>query len=913
MITIVNAAAIGVCVSSRQRRRAARVKTVLFASCAAFAAGAAAAQPANTIEELVVTAERREQNLQDVPVAISAFTSEKRDLLGITTVSDLTNFTPGLQYSSQLDRVSLRGVGRTTNVHAADPSVSVYSDGIYTTSTVEAGKSPLFLERVEVLRGPQATLYGRNAIAGAINLVSKRPTDEMYAEVRATYANYDRHIIEGAISGPTVIPGVQFRLAANWEKQRKGWYDNIVPGQPDEGNVIDTNIVEGQLKFEFNENFEGWAKLTTIQWRNGSGGPGSRGTWTPGPYATFEIANGATSLEPGYGCSGRATTVSNPSPLGCTNPATADPRKIASTVPYQVKLNDTFIFASEWTWHASDFDVKYTTGGTRYHYKLNRPPDDTVAPVERFTLPGGLTVFPQQLYNYQEIEEWWSHELTIASTSDGPLQWLAGVYYWNEHFEQPTSTYLYGQPQIAAPLGASCPRFGNVCPPNPLLQRTIDTPRFHVQSQAIYGQLDYKFTETLKATVGLRYSKDTKTGSEEARVLCFAFFACTPGLTPEQTGPFTPAIDLTQALFIPGATPPKGVSRDFTFDPATGRARREYDADWDAVTGNATLQWEPDRDTTAFIRYSRGYKAGGFRIGVDTALTANPYTDAEFLDNVEFGLKKNFGRTLQTNIAAFHYWYKDAQIPLTIVNTAGGITQAQSVFYNVPRAISKGVELEAIWQPIEDLQILFNYSYLDSHITRARGPVDPADPAALDPRSTPIGSLADCRARALTPPVADNCAADVFTALTGGGFQLGQDLKGEKLPNAPKNKIAVNVNYTWRLPGYALTGSVNYTWRDAQYGSIFNRAYTRSPSWDQVDARFTLAPEDDHYTVILFARNIFDDIGYEGGAVAGRRAGYIGPAAAGGATIVPVTQGIATSYPLTPPRTFGIELQYRFF
>ena len=96
------------------------------------------------------------------------------------------------------------------------------------------------------------------------------------------------------------------------------------------------------------------------------------------------------------------------------------------------------------------------------------------------------------------------------------------------------------------------------------------------------------------------------------------------------------------------------------------------------------------------------------------------------------------------------------------------------MFYNVPRATSKGVELEAIWQPIEDLQILFNYSYLDSHITRARGPVDPADPAALDPRSTPIGSLADCQARLLTPAVADNCAADVFTALTGGAFSLAR-------------------------------------------------------------------------------------------------------------------------------------------
>src|SRR5687768_1426584 len=173
-------------------------KHILLATCAVLAAAigapAYAQADSNTIDELVVTAERREQSLQDVPVAVSAFTDEKRDLIGITSVFDLTNFTPGLQYSSQTDRVSLRGVGRTTNVHAADASVSVYSDGIYTTSTIEAGKTPLFLDRVEVLRGPQATLYGRNAIGGAINLVSKRPTDEWYAEVRAQYQNYNHHI-----------------------------------------------------------------------------------------------------------------------------------------------------------------------------------------------------------------------------------------------------------------------------------------------------------------------------------------------------------------------------------------------------------------------------------------------------------------------------------------------------------------------------------------------------------------------------------------------------------------------------------------------------------------------------------------------------------------------------------------------
>src|SRR6478609_7259713 len=124
-------------------------KYTLLASSALLAATLAAttvqAQPrpgttaaaSNTIEELVVTAERREQSLQDVPVAISAFTSERRDEIGINTIQDMTNFTPGLNYSSAGDRISLRGVGRLTNAHPIDTAVATYSDNIYTTSTVE--------------------------------------------------------------------------------------------------------------------------------------------------------------------------------------------------------------------------------------------------------------------------------------------------------------------------------------------------------------------------------------------------------------------------------------------------------------------------------------------------------------------------------------------------------------------------------------------------------------------------------------------------------------------------------------------------------------------------------------------------------------------------------------------------------
>ena len=365
-----------------------RSRFSLLASTAIVAsaiASTAVAQNSNTIEELVITAEKREQSLQDVPVAVTAFTSERRDLVGINTVADITNFTPGLQYSTQLDRISLRGVGRLTNVHGADGAVAIYSDGIYTSSTVEAGKTPLFVDRTEVLRGPQGTLYGRNSIGGAINVLSKRPTEDWYAEARVNVANYNRYLLEAAVSGPTGIDGVTFRLAANREKQTEGWIDNIVPGMPDEGNIIDTMMFEGQLKFEFNDRFSGWMKLASINWDNGAGGPGSRMTWTKSDtFPTYQQGNGAIVLNPGYGCysGGFATTVVNASPMGCVNPAGADPRKIASTVPYKVALRDTWIFASEWNYRFDTMDLKYVVGGTRYHYYLDGPtPVDYTAPI----------------------------------------------------------------------------------------------------------------------------------------------------------------------------------------------------------------------------------------------------------------------------------------------------------------------------------------------------------------------------------------------------------------------------------------------------------------------------------------------------------------------------------------------------
>jgi iron complex outermembrane receptor protein len=877
-----------------------------------------AAQPSSgqsaRIGEVVITAEKREQSLQEVPVAVSAYTAEKREVIGINSIQDMTNFTPGLVYNSSTDRISLRGVGRLTNVLSGDASVANYNDGVYETFAVQAGRSTLFLDRVEILRGPQGTLYGRNSIGGAINEISKRPTKDFQGEVRASYANFDHYTLEGAVSGP-ISDNVQFRLAGDWDRQTQGWIDNIVPGMPDEGNVINEWFAEGQLQVKFNERLDTWLKVGGGVWHNGAGGPGSQsGGWYPSPWATYEVGASATELSAGYGCNANTTNVVNLSPTGCVNPAINSPWTVARAVPYRVRLPLYTTIANHWTFHADGFDVKYVTGGVNYHYLLTGPtgtePNTLIPPITSYTLPGGLVIHPAESFNYQEHNNFWSNELNLVSTNEGALQWVLGAYLFQQHYTQPVFTTNPDQPQWNVVFQGTCAQTGGVCAPNPLFRRFDNRPDMHATSYAFYGQTDWKMTDQLKTTLGLRYSHDRKNGTESVRLLCFAVPACfaAPEFSAFIPGGI-PAVDLTQLPTVVdagkishGGTLPKGVVGDTTYNPATGFATRAYDATWEAVTGTAGLEWQPDTDTLLYGKYSRGYKSGGFNIGIFTVLSFNPWTDKETVDSYEIGLKKDFGPKLRTNTAVYYYNYKNLQIPITTAGN-GGLAPTSTAFYNVPKAVSEGAEFEVTFQPIDDFQILFNYSYNKTEIKEGSA-VDIVDPTGVQPGAKPLLTIAQCQA---TPGL---CATDAV-GTPGANFQIPQNLSGNRLPNAPENKVAVNANYTWHVwNGSTLIGSVSYIWRDKQFGTVFSRAYTTAPSWDQVDARLTWTSENERTRLILFGKNLFDDIGYDAGAVGYHLAGLIDPPAGAPAAIV--NQGIASGYSVTPPRTYGIEIQYKF-
>ncbi|MDZ4370622.1 MAG: TonB-dependent receptor [Phenylobacterium sp.] len=861
-------------------------KCILLSGVFAATALAGSAYAQAEIEELVVTAEKREQSLQDVPVAVSAFTDDRRELVGINSVQDLTNFTPGLAYATNNDRVAMRGIGRFTNNRSSEGGVAMYNDGFYTSSVTAFAQSTLFIERTEALRGPQGTLYGRNSIGGALNIMSKRPTDDFYGEVRAGYGNYDNKAVEGAMSGP-LFGDVRGRIAASWNDIGKGVFKNLNPNGENEGNRGEVWTIEGQLDgSHFDDKFEWWLKASTTEWHNLGRGPGGRTTAVYGLRDTINPIQAA--LTP------NAAGVGGPLALAgnaCQFCFDTDDGNYISLESNTYTLNATV--------HFDNFDVKYIAGMTYYDYRLQTDLDGTSrqAPF-RLQLPaqgapvpspaGGFVYFPRQNNQYQEEVWWFSNELNIASTHDGPVQWLVGVYQYREGSNYTLSDARFpDDARFERPTNQS----GVSMAPNPLRRYALGSSENVNESYAAFTQFDWQATEELKVTAGLRYTADRKRSFESARLFCLYTASCP--ITRLTNRP----VDITDAAapgFSGTAAAPTfidpavvgGILGIYT-DPTTGLRHRTLKNDWSGVTGTLGVDWKPDPDTLAYAKYTRGYKAGGLNSGT-TTLTPRVSTDEETINAYEVGLKKTFGGRFQANVSAFYYDYQDIQIPISGLDPVTSLNV--TAFFNMPKARVMGLEFETTWQPIDNLQILANYSYLDSELREACCFQDPDDPRGLQPGVVLAGNTA-----AGLAPTNPNGTLNVTP--------LNQDLKGNPLPSSTPHRVTVNVNYTWEFDPGSLSASLTYVWRDSTYYSIFTDYWNEAKAFGQTDFRTIFVDADDRFTVIGYVKNVFDTRGSAG--VSGTRIPSLQP---GQPNYGYVNQTV--SYVL--PRTYGVEFQYRF-
>ena len=216
------------------------------------------AASAASVGDVVVTATSRRLTLQHLPVAASAYTDQRRNLVGITTESDIVNFTPSMSLNGQF--LSLRGVGRYTNELGTDPGVAVFVDGIYTPSPDYLNQPDFLSDRIEILRGPQGTLGGQNDIGGSVNVVSKRPTDTFHEEGRIGSDNYEAWYTDLSVSGP-ITDNLNFRIADAYaaEPSNNGYIKNLDSSvHPGAGS---SNLFEGQLEWKPTSNFDAWFRI----------------------------------------------------------------------------------------------------------------------------------------------------------------------------------------------------------------------------------------------------------------------------------------------------------------------------------------------------------------------------------------------------------------------------------------------------------------------------------------------------------------------------------------------------------------------------------------------------------------------------------------------------------------------------
>jgi iron complex outermembrane receptor protein len=819
------------------------------------AAGADENGPENELTEIVVTAEKRAENLQEVPIAVSAFTSKERDLVGIETLEDLSNYTPGVVFNQATDRVSIRGITRSTNNLGIDPGVALYVDGFYRTFNDPVEDSPLFTSQVDIERGPQGTLTGRNAIGGAINYTSAKPTHDFEGEVRGTLGNFEERSFEGTFGGP-INDWLRFKVLAGDYVQNEGYIQSVVSHNNDLLGLRDNQEFQIQLEGNIGDRIDWWAKADHRDWNEGFG---NSVTITPFNLTNKGCTSTANGGGPGLDCPGFLTPSAtyNAGPgLGSTSPGIGqnittpgNPYIVDTDTPTRDFLRNDWTYVFQASLHMGFADLKYIGGYNNYEYDLITDFDGTARASYLYTpLTGApaVTINSQAQQLYQELKHFFSNELDLVSTGDSPLQYVLGFYNYHEHYNQPLNIEaVTPQLQLGAPrfLAAGFP----AAPANPDFSPYQFNQATSDQSNAVFGQLDWKFLPTWKGELGLRYTKDQKASDEEGREIFW---------DPTLTGALTPAFDLSQ-LLLGDVVNGKSADGINLVPNANGFLTRHLDIRSDALTGTAGVNWLPNRDTLVYLSYTRGYKDAGLNAGT---LVAFPYVKPEFINAYEAGWKQTFFNRLQLNTSLFYYDYIGAQYPLTLTSPNAPPVAA---FFNI-NEINYGAEFEGQWAATDALRFLLDLGYLharfDDHRLYSNG---------FDP--------------------------------TVGGAAPKEGIDGDRVPGAPDEKLTFNANYTWRMPGGSLVASGSYLWRSSSSSTVFNDPQLIAPSYGQADFRATWS-SDNHYELVAYIRNAFNTVGKD--AITGGQ--FVGSNAYG------LGLNNSLSWQLIPPRTYGIEARYRF-
>ncbi len=641
-----------------------QARKIIFTALASLSAGSVFAQ--GTLEEIIVTAQKRETALSDTPIAITALSANMIKELGIYSAQDVANFTPSMSYQETAgggegNRIYLRGIGRETSSTGTEPGVGVYNNGFYSSEAAALSLPVDLAERIEVLRGPQGTLFGRNTTGGAINVISKKPGDEFEHIARARAGNYNTTTLALTSSGP-ITEKVGYLV--HYSQVNADSYTENVSGPDPRG--IDYDYVEAQLSVDFTDNIAWNFRYFSAGFEN----------------ETLELAKlDGYRNEPGAP-SKLGEIVINPelfSPVAVA-PDQSDPFKRSSDFRGKVSVNDQETYHSTLTMDFDLLTVRMLNGYQDYSWDSAKDFDGTASPASFIETIG-------------QAETTTQHEIQFISNGDGAVDWVVGLFYLKNELDQPYTLTDANNPFLTS-------NASGVENPDGIFY--YQTGVLEVESKAIYGQLDWAVTDSLSLSAGLRYSEDEKEGHEEQQIF------------------YDSVLDFCGESFLPeliaGGDPYATPAGCFRAGYAISDKEADHKADWDNVDWRLNASYNFDDSNMVYGTVSTGYKSGGFRLG---GMQDDPETpenesivDNEELISYELGYKGTIADVLYVSTAIFYYDYQDIQVELGILDPDTGIVTSKLA--NASDTDVYGFEIESTWAATDKLTVLANYSYLDS-------------------------------------------------------------------------------------------------------------------------------------------------------------------------------------------------------
>jgi iron complex outermembrane receptor protein len=649
-----------------------------------FSADAALAQKNSAgfaLEEVIVTARKREENLQNTPISISAFTANELAQRQIRSTDQLADVTPNLTFDAfapssgqnSSSQIYVRGIGQSDFTAVTDPGVGLYIDGVYMARSIGGTMDFLDVERIEVLRGPQGTLFGRNTIGGAIAVHTVRPDDEFGGSVEAQVGSDDMLYLTGDINVP-IADGLYSKFSIT-QRDRDGYTDRVqngfrqldgIPAPTDGKDLGDDNTFAARASFV-------WQPTETLNF------------FLTGDY-TDESENGSPTTSRGLNDQKTFPAHTNQFENGlafggnCSQFPPPHDGPEADTNNNPLCINDTYKldeFESEGTAEiASELEMWGVSLETNWDVTewMSLKSITAYRDIDAYSARDGDGT-PYQVFHTQDPfeQDQFSQELQFSGATED-LKWLVGLYYFEEDADNPNPVQL----------------------PEPTIGKIISGGKVDNDNFAVFSQVTYSLGEQWDLTAGIRYTDETKRFTPYS----YADEAYTYG------GPGSPFVRYHDCPTgqEPGCDGEPG--RLFT-DGDRLVPDQEFQKDFDDWTPMVNLAYQANDDVMLYASYSEGFKSGGFDQRFIAPIPEPSSFDPETATTYEVGMKSSWmDNTLRLNVSAFYTDYEDIQIivrqgfaPLT---------------FNAGDADISGFEIESTWVPSASWIIQAGVGYLDA-------------------------------------------------------------------------------------------------------------------------------------------------------------------------------------------------------